>query len=98
MTTLAWIERVADGDLAVVFEEANPFSEPKGMSALKMFVWGEVLRDYSAGIAVAVAGSREEAKAVLLARGFPDHAAHELDDEAPAELELPNAAWCYGGS
>lgn len=72
---------------------------------LKLYVWEGVLQDYSCGLAVAMAYSVEEAKALLAAKGcdkgcFDNGADWEdskLDGEEPTVYEVPAAAWVFGG-
>ena len=65
------------------------------MSALKLFVWTEVLTDYSHGMMVALAHDVEEARALLLeeVNYLP---ADDLARE-PLVVEEPSAFIVWGG-
>ncbi len=65
----------------------------------KLYVWREVLRDYTAGIAVAAATSPAEAREVVLRDG-EDWEKQSLAGDLVAEPEvydLPAGAFCWGG-
>jgi hypothetical protein len=70
------------------------------MEKLRMFVWREVLRDYTDGIAVALAHDEEEARAVLLRDADDiDREALESDIEKPADevYSAPRGVYVWGG-
>lgn len=65
----------------------------------KLYVWREVLRDYTAGIAVAAATNPSEAREILLRAG-EDWEAKSLAGDlvaAPEVYDLPAGAFCWGG-
>lgn len=66
---------------------------------LKLYVWEDVLYDWTSGLAVALTHSAEEAKALLIANGIDeDHwQGTKLDGVEPDVYESPAAAWVYGG-
>lgn len=65
---------------------------------MKMFVWPEFSSvSYTPGLAVAVANSKEEAIALLVAEGVGDMLQADLQGQEPEVYDLPHAAWCWGG-
>ena len=77
---------------------------------MKVLIWADVLRDYSPGMAIAVAENKEEAIKTLLDSGFsPEWQLREVKHPygwAPAEpiepivhdlADGPIGAWCNGG-
>ena len=66
----------------------------------KLYVWRDVLTDYTSGIAVAAATSVEEARSVLVQQADDYEVAPLARDIAKAPdrvLELPAGAHCWGG-
>lgn len=62
---------------------------------MKVFIWRDVLADYTAGIAVAVAETKEEAIGCLVLAGYPEDRVWELTESrhpygwAPPEPNEP---------
>lgn len=65
---------------------------------LKLYVWENVLADWTAGMAVALAYSPEDAKEQLMKAGLK-HTwdGVKLDGVSPVEVEKPAGFFCYGG-
>ena len=67
---------------------------------MKMFVWRNVLTDYTNGIAIAMARTEKEARKVIL-RDAPDFAQEELtrDIAGPPDhiYDKPHGVHCWGG-
>jgi hypothetical protein len=67
---------------------------------LRLYVWENVLCDYSSGLAVALAHSAAEARQLLLAKiGGQFHILNTVDDllVEPKIVESPAAFFVYGG-
>lgn len=67
---------------------------------LKLYVWHDVLADWTAGVAYALARSSEEAKELLIKSGLSETRWNGLllDGQLCAEYDGPMAGFCYGGS
>ena len=64
---------------------------------LKLYVWKNVLEDYTAGIGFAMARSEESARKLVVASLDTDYFAHQFD-RAPDEVHtVPAGGCCYGG-
>lgn len=63
---------------------------------LKLYVWEDVLNDYTSGMAVALAESKEEALR-LLAKKVPDYGMEELRARKPSVRRAKCAFYVYGG-
>ena len=72
---------------------------PDDHTALKLYVWDKVFRDYSTGLAVALAHDAEEARQMLVEMMGYSHAdlvqSPQMFDPACAD---PVAFYVYGGS
>jgi hypothetical protein len=70
------------------------------MTKLKMFVWRDVLTDYTSGIAVALAKTEEEARTVIL-RDAKDYERKSLGSDISGKAdeiyENPSGVHCWGG-
>lgn len=70
------------------------------MNTLKLFIWDDVLSDYTSGIIVALAHDLFEARRVVLASLTEDwerpRVERAIADE-PAVFEVPVARVVYGG-
>ena len=64
---------------------------------LKLYVWEDVLQDYTSGMAVALAESKEAALAQLEASGLYRWSMDELRATEPVVCETPCAFWVHGG-
>lgn len=70
------------------------------MKQLKLYVWEEVLNDYTAGVMFALAESEEQAKAAIIEK---HKALMKFDLEpsyfegAPRVVESPEGFFLYGG-
>ena len=71
---------------------------------MKMYVWVFALSEWSDGLAVAMANSRQEAVQLLIRRGLPEHyftpdGGIMLEDRVvyPIVHERPAAAFVFGG-
>lgn len=64
---------------------------------LRMFVWTDVLRDYTAGLAVALAHDENEARALLRADPEIPRYAWEEFDKTPDVYDTPTVVWVHGG-
>ena len=70
------------------------------MIEYKLYVWDDVLTDNTSGIAVAVAETVEQARATILAKaeGYEKkELAKDIAEEPNEVLDLPAAAYCWGG-
>ncbi len=63
-------------------------------NGLKLFVWEDVLRDYTSGMMVALAHDVDEARALL--RKELDYS-NEMNAEPTHVVENPAAFYVYGG-
>lgn len=61
---------------------------------LKLYVWQNVLRDYTAGMAVALAHDADEARRLILAEIGHDFFADEFASD-PIEVDTPAAFFVY---
>lgn len=67
---------------------------------MKLYVWNDVLTDYTSGIMFAVARSVEEARATILANGGDGlySVEHDLQIEPKVyDLDKPYGQFIYGG-
>lgn len=68
---------------------------------MKMFVWRNVLTDYTSGIAVALAKNADEARTVII-RDAKDYEKKSLayDISGPPDeiYDKPSGVHCWGGS
>ena len=67
---------------------------------MRLYVWDEVLTDYTDGIMFAVARSVEEARAAVLASGGEGMLSVERDlqiEPKVYELDKPHGQYLYGG-
>jgi hypothetical protein len=76
------------------------------MSRYKLYVWNNVLDDWTGGIAVAAAEDEEQARELILlecrrgkdeGNGF-EQLYRDLNRPADEVLALPAAAYCWGGA
>ncbi len=68
---------------------------------MKLYLWRDVLRDYTPGIAFAIAGSPDEARGLIIravtdGSGYCDGSDFAADPEAH-DLSEPFAAYVTGG-
>jgi len=66
------------------------------MNNLKLYVWEDVLTDYTSGIAFALAESVEQAREVIQQKGLPEFRMQELDS-GPVIIDQPEGFYLYGG-
>lgn len=66
------------------------------MNNLKLYVWEDVLTDYTSGIAFALAESIEQAREVIREKGLSEFRMNELDGD-PLVVEQPEGFYFYGG-
>jgi len=64
--------------------------------ALKLYVWQNVLRDYSAGLAVVLAHDEDEAREIMK-RDFPEYIAEQLPFSNVEVVTEPTGFYVYGG-
>lgn len=66
---------------------------------LKLYVWTDVLADYTSGLAVAVAHDEEEALKYFKDKGLWHHCIDELKKKKPKVVHLtkPYCVWVHGG-
>lgn len=65
---------------------------------LRLYIWDEVLCDYTCGIAFAIAASADEARGMLVALPNVYFQGHELQAEPEVhELDTPFAHAIHGG-
>ena len=66
---------------------------------LKLYVWDNVLCDYTGGVAFALASSPEEAKELLMKSGLHEHQWQDLklDGQDYEAFDEPVASYVYGG-
>lgn len=64
---------------------------------LKLYVWEDVLRDYSAGLAVVLAHNEGEAREIMK-RDFPEYIAEQLPSYKCQVITEPKGFYVYGGS
>ena len=66
---------------------------------LKLYVWSDVLSDYSGGIAFALATDVREAKRLLIKAGVPENRwkGTKLDGTQARVCKTKNAFYCWGG-
>ncbi len=73
------------------------------MEKLKLYIWQDVLCDYTPGIAFAMASSEDEARQQIRERLLKDGLRVDADgpdefSKAPDEVyETPSGGYCYGG-
>jgi len=65
------------------------------MSDLKMYIWEDVLCDYSCGMIAVLAESPEHAREIVR-RDYDDHIYRETYKD-PIEVKEPTAFYAYGG-
>lgn len=66
------------------------------MSNYKLYIWNDVLEDYTSGIGFAMAESVEQARDLVkeqVSLGYKS----EFDKEPDAIYDVPGAGVCYGG-
>lgn len=63
---------------------------------MKLFVWQDVLRDYTTGMAVVFAKDEKEARKIM-ERDFPDYITEQLSFTACEVVTKPKAFYVYGG-
>jgi len=69
------------------------------MNNLKLYVWEDVLTDYTSGtsgIAFALAESIEQAREIIREKGLSDYGMKDLDSD-PLVVEQPEGFYLYGG-
>ena len=66
------------------------------MNTLKLYVWEDVLTDYTSGIAFALAESIEQAREAIREKGLSDYRMKDLDSD-PLVVEQPEGFYLYGG-
>lgn len=66
---------------------------------LKLFVWEGVFVDYTSGIAVALASSKEEAIETFKSLDLSESSIEELENTEPKvhKVTTPYATYVYGG-
>ncbi len=64
---------------------------------LKMYVWEDVLRDYTAGMAVILAHNEEEGREIMK-RDFGQGVIEELPFSKVQVITEPEGFYVYGGS
>ncbi len=64
--------------------------------ALRLFVWEDALRDYTAGLAVVLAHDEAEAREIML-RDFPEYVAERLPFIQCKIHSAPIGFYVYGG-
>lgn len=62
----------------------------------RLYVWNNVLSDYTPGIAFAMAYNVEEARR-LLKQAMPEHNHHEIEQEPTFVHTRPACDYVYGG-
>lgn len=75
------------------------------MSRYKLYVWNNVLEDWTGGIAVAAAKDEEQAREAILQEclrsedaGHIERLRSDISKPANRVLDLPAAAFCLGGA
>ncbi len=63
---------------------------------LKMYVWEEVLTDYTDGLACVLAHNEEEARRLIKAEIDNPYVAWQFDED-PVVVDSPKAFFVYGG-
>ncbi len=63
---------------------------------LRVWVWEDVLEDYTAGMAVVVAHDEKEAAAIM-EKQMPDYVVKQLPFAKAEEITTPTACFVYGG-
>lgn len=66
------------------------------MNNLKLYVWEDVLNDYTSGIAFALAESIEQAREIIREKGLSDYGMKDLDS-GPLVVDQPEGFYLYGG-
>jgi len=64
---------------------------------MKLFVWENVLCDYTCGLAVVFAEDETQARELMI-EYFPDYVINELPFAKCRVVEQPDAFYVYGGS
>jgi len=64
---------------------------------LKLFVWEDVLQDWTYGIAFAMAYTEEEARRLVREKLGHDINGPDEFDKTPNVYYEPTAGYCYGG-
>lgn len=64
---------------------------------LKLYVWRDVLSDYTSGIAATLASSREEAYSAVRNSDLSEYSKGELLLNIPEEITEPKLIWVFGG-
>jgi hypothetical protein len=64
---------------------------------MKLYLWRDVLRDYSAGMAFAIAGNVNEARGMLAATGEFHNAGDLAKEPEEHSLDEPFCALVHGG-
>lgn len=71
---------------------------------MKLFLWTNVLRDYSPGVIFAVAETEEQAKELVMQHEDPEgvlppsFVREEMDRNPPQVIEEPFGFWLWGGA
>jgi hypothetical protein len=65
---------------------------------LKLYVWRNVLRDYTSGIAFTLASNRDEAYNAVRNSDLSDYNKGELLVNIPEEITELKLIWVFGGS
>ena len=66
------------------------------MPNLMLFVWEDVMRDYTPGLAVVLAGSAEEAIEIMQ-RDFPEWVSNQLPIASMKVITEPQGFYVQGG-
>ena len=66
------------------------------MGKLKLFVWEDVLRDFTSGMAVILAHDEAEAREIMN-RDFPDYVSDQLGFSTCQIITEPKGFYVYGG-
>lgn len=68
----------------------------KKAKKLKLYVWEDVLTDWSSGVMFALASSPDEARKVILEKTDSPRIAADLQQE-PVEIDKPEGFYVFGG-